>query len=258
MVDQIRSAIENALVDHVLHCNGGINPYSCHWRPDITAVYCWMNTGKSAGRNERLTSVMSRLAAAALEGANDLPAWCRDLPQRCSKEWTTYQRDVATGRGGAGRSERLTSVMSRLAAAALMWRLGWRTVLVQSSARANVPTDLSTNDHVIKCLPQSALPLCRLVRYGTNAPATYARDTLHSTKVTLQQYCTRLELGLTELWLRIGLFVYCWGRSPDSRLALIWLSRFRQNFPWEASPEAFSEVIFDENIGRTDKLSRSC
>ena len=29
------------------------------------------------------------------------------------------------------------------------------------------------------------------------------------------------------------------------------------NFPWEASPEAFSEVISDKNIGRTDKLSRS-
>ena len=37
----------------------------------------------------------------------------------------------------------------------------------------------------------------------------------------------------------------------------IWLSRFRQNFPWEASPEALLEVISDENIGRTDKLSRS-
>ena len=34
-------------------------------------------------------------------------------------------------------------------------------------------------------------------------------------------------------------------------------SRFRQNFPWEASPEALLEVISDENIGRTDKLSRS-
>ena len=32
---------------------------------------------------------------------------------------------------------------------------------------------------------------------------------------------------------------------------------FRQNFPWEASPEALLEVISDENIGRTDKLSRS-
>ena len=38
----------------------------------------------------------------------------------------------------------------------------------------------------------------------------------------------------------------------------IWLCRFHQNFPWEASPEALSEVISDENIGRTDKLSRSC
>lgn len=32
--------------------------------------------------------------------------------------------------------------MSLDAAAALMCRLGWRTVLVQSKARANVPTDL--------------------------------------------------------------------------------------------------------------------
>ena len=35
-------------------------------------------------------------------------------------------------------------------------------------------------------------------------------------------------------------------------------SRFRQNFTWEASPEALLEVISDENIGRTDKLSKSC
>ena len=35
------------------------------------------------------------------------------------------------------------------------------------------------------------------------------------------------------------------------------LSRFRQNFPWGASPEALLEVFSDENIGRTDKLSRS-
>ena len=28
-----------------------------------------------------------------------------------------------------------------------------------------------------------------------------------------------------------------------------------QNFPWEASPKAFSVVISDKNIGRTDKLS---
>ena len=33
--------------------------------------------------------------------------------------------------------------------------------------------------------------------------------------------------------------------------------RFRQNFPWEALPEAFSEVISDENIGRTKKLRGS-
>ena len=38
----------------------------------------------------------------------------------------------------------LTSVTSLEAAAALMWRLGWRTVLVQSNARAKVPTDLKT------------------------------------------------------------------------------------------------------------------
>jgi len=37
-----------------------------------------------------------------------------------------------------------TSVMSREAAAALMCRLGWRTVLVQSNERANVPIDLHT------------------------------------------------------------------------------------------------------------------
>ena len=32
-------------------------------------------------------------------------------------------------------------------------------------------------------------------------------------------------------------------------------SRFHQNFPWEASLEAFSEVIFYKYIGRTDKLT---
>ena len=36
----------------------------------------------------------------------------------------------------------LTNVISLLAAAALICRLGCLTVLVQSSARANVPTDL--------------------------------------------------------------------------------------------------------------------
>jgi len=38
----------------------------------------------------------------------------------------------------------ITNVISRDAAAALMCKLGWRTVLVQSSARANVPIDLHT------------------------------------------------------------------------------------------------------------------
>ena len=33
---------------------------------------------------------------------------------------------------------------------------------------------------------------------------------------------------------------------------------FRQKVPWERSRVAFSEVIFGETIGRTDKLSRSC
>ena len=33
---------------------------------------------------------------------------------------------------------------------------------------------------------------------------------------------------------------------------------FSQTFPWEASPKAYSEVIFYQNIGCTDKLSRSC
>ena len=36
------------------------------------------------------------------------------------------------------------------------------------------------------------------------------------------------------------------------------LADFRQKVPWERSRVAFSEVIFGENIGRTDKLSRSC
>lgn len=36
----------------------------------------------------------------------------------------------------------LTSVMSLEAAAALIWRLGWRIELLQSKARANVPTAL--------------------------------------------------------------------------------------------------------------------
>ena len=36
------------------------------------------------------------------------------------------------------------------------------------------------------------------------------------------------------------------------------LADFRQKVPWERSRVAFSEVIFGENIGRTDKLSSSC
>ena len=36
------------------------------------------------------------------------------------------------------------------------------------------------------------------------------------------------------------------------------LADFRQKVPWERSRVAFSEVIFGENISRTDKLSRSC
>ena len=38
----------------------------------------------------------------------------------------------------------------------------------------------------------------------------------------------------------------------------IWLVDFRQKVPWKQTRVAFSEVIFGENIGRTDKLSRSC
>ena len=37
-----------------------------------------------------------------------------------------------------------------------------------------------------------------------------------------------------------------------------YLADFCQKVPWERSRVAFSEVIFDENIGRTDKLSRPC
>lgn len=39
----------------------------------------------------------------------------------------------------------LTNVMSLEAAAALMCRLGWRIELLQSNARANVPTALKHN-----------------------------------------------------------------------------------------------------------------
>lgn len=42
---------------------------------------------------------------------------------------------------------RLTKVMSLEAAAALMWRLGCRTELLQSNARANVPTELQDKDN---------------------------------------------------------------------------------------------------------------
>lgn len=41
-----------------------------------------------------------------------------------------------------GQLGTLTRVMSREAAAALMCRLGWRTELLQSRARAKVPTEL--------------------------------------------------------------------------------------------------------------------
>lgn len=43
---------------------------------------------------------------------------------------------------GDRRTARRTSVMSLEAAAALMCRLGWRMELLQSKARANVPTAL--------------------------------------------------------------------------------------------------------------------
>ena len=44
---------------------------------------------------------------------------------------------------------KLTRVISLDAAAALICRLGWRTVLVQSRARAKVPTDLNTKGNFI-------------------------------------------------------------------------------------------------------------
>ena len=43
-------------------------------------------------------------------------------------------------------------VMSLEAAAALIWRLGWRTVLVQSRARANVPTERAITRNWSICL----------------------------------------------------------------------------------------------------------
>ena len=46
------------------------------------------------------------------------------------------------------RHQQLTSVMSRDAAAALMCKLGWRTALVVSSARENVPTALSQQSFI--------------------------------------------------------------------------------------------------------------
>lgn len=42
----------------------------------------------------------------------------------------------------------LTSVMSLEAAAALIWRLGWRMELLQSRARANVPTALKHTEEI--------------------------------------------------------------------------------------------------------------
>ena len=49
------------------------------------------------------------------------------------------------------RQQQLTSVMSRDAAAALMCKLGWRTALVVSSARENVPTALSQQSVIHHC-----------------------------------------------------------------------------------------------------------
>ena len=50
--------------------------------------------------------------------------------------------------GGGGSVVLLTKVMSLEAAAALIWRLGWRMELLQSRARANVPTALQhTHTH---------------------------------------------------------------------------------------------------------------
>lgn len=53
--------------------------------------------------------------------------------------------------GGLGSP--LTRVMSREAAAALMCRLGWRMELLQSSARANVPTALGGGHGGVRGVP---------------------------------------------------------------------------------------------------------
>ena len=47
------------------------------------------------------------------------------------------------------KNNKLTSVTSRDAAAALVCRLGCFTELLQSRARANVPTDLHRGEHHI-------------------------------------------------------------------------------------------------------------
>lgn len=54
----------------------------------------------------------------------------------------SQQPGTFRGHRGGSWAGPLTSVMSREAAAALMWRLGCRTELLQSRARANVPTAL--------------------------------------------------------------------------------------------------------------------
>ena len=55
----------------------------------------------------------------------------------------------------------------------------------------------------------------------------------------------------------LPVFVYLLKKKKNCPLGFD-LADFCQKVPWERSRVAFSEVIFGENIGRTDKLSRSC
>lgn len=76
----------------------------------------------------------------------------------------------------------LTSVMSLEAAAALIWRLGWRMELLQSSALAKVPTALKQTQPVFNPDHTNSLPLygkCaggRLVHFFMNRQQVY-KDT---------------------------------------------------------------------------------
>lgn len=127
---------------------------------------------------------------------------------------------------GLSRCVRLTSVMSLEAAAALMWRLGWRMELLQSRARANVPTALKHAAHVRTTDP---FALSCYLQFNVVSKVVYARvycsaDWSHGTCNTgFLPNVPLFDEGVTSCTLlppgtgrSEGLWAGCWGPTPWS------------------------------------------